>query len=66
MLLSAIDNHNMNGLTLVSNLSTIRDAREPWKIIHQLSDIIFSAITATIAWPKKLEDIEDFGADNLK
>ena len=56
----------MNGLTLINHLSIIRDVRQPWKIDHNLSEILFLTITATIAGSDGWEEISDFGEDNLE
>ncbi|CAK2011465.1 hypothetical protein VCRA2122O12_360030 [Vibrio crassostreae] len=39
----------MNGLSLLDQISVIRDPRQAWKIEHTLTDIIFLAISAVIA-----------------
>ena len=55
----------MNGLTLLDHISIIREPRQEWKVIHKLSEILFLAITATIAGAEGWDEISDFGEDNI-
>lgn len=55
----------MNGLTLLEHISIIREPRQEWKITHKLSEILFLAITATIAGAEGWDEISDFGEDNI-
>jgi predicted transposase YbfD/YdcC len=55
----------MNGLTLLEHISIIREPRQEWKITHKLSEILFLAITATIAGSEGWDEISDFGEDNI-
>ena len=55
----------MSQLTLLSQLSIIRDPRQPRKIHHNLVDVLFLAITAVISGCEGWEEIEDFGNDKL-
>ncbi len=56
----------MNGTSLLEQISIIHDPRQSWKIEHKLTDIIFLMIVAVIAGAEGWEDIEDFGVDNLE
>ncbi len=55
----------MSKLTLLSQLSIIRDPRQPRKIHHHLVDVLFLSITAVISGCEGWEEIEDFGNDKL-
>jgi predicted transposase YbfD/YdcC len=55
----------MNGLTLLEHISIIREPRQEWKITHKLSEILFLAITATIAGSEGWDEISNFGEDNI-
>jgi len=55
----------MNGLTLLEHISIIREPRQEWKTTHKLSEILFLAITATIAGAESWNEISDFGEDNI-
>ncbi|MFT6924559.1 MAG: putative transposase YbfD/YdcC [Psychromonas sp.] len=55
----------MNELTLLEHISIIREPRQEWKITHKLSEILFLAISATIAGSEDWGEISDFGADNI-
>ncbi len=51
----------MSKLTLLSQLSIIRDPRQPRKIHHHLVNVLFLSITAVISGCEGWEEIEDFG-----
>ncbi len=55
----------MTQLTLLNQLSIIRDPRQPRKVHHNLVDVLFLAITAVISGCEGWEEIEDFGNDKL-
>ena len=55
----------MSETTLISQLSVIRDFRQPGKVQHELIDVLFLAITAVISGCEGWEEIEDFGNDKL-
>ncbi len=55
----------MSQLTLLNQLSIIRDPRQPRKVYHNLVDVLFLAITAVISGCEGWEEIEDFGNDKL-
>ncbi len=55
----------MNGLSLLDHISIIRDYRQPWKISHTLSDILFLTIVAVIGGAEGWDEIADFGEDHL-
>ena len=55
----------MSQLTLLNQLSIIRDPRQPRKVHHNLVDVLFLAITAVISGCEGWEEIEDFGNDKL-
>lgn len=55
----------MNGLSLLDHISIIHDHRQPWKIIHKLSDILFLSIVAVIGGAEGWDEIADFGEDHL-
>ena len=55
----------MNGLSLLDHISIIHDHRQPWKIIHKLSDILFQSIVAVIGDAEGWDEIADFGEDHL-
>lgn len=56
----------MNGLTLLEHISIIREHRQEWKVTHKLPEILFLAITATIAGAEGWDEISDFGEDNIE
>lgn len=55
----------MNGLTLLEHISIIREPHQERKITHKLPEILFLAITATIANAEDWDEISDFGEDNI-
>ena len=55
----------MSQLTLLNQLSIIRDPRQPTKVHHNLVDVLFLAITAVISGCEGWEEIEDFGNAKL-
>lgn len=55
----------MNGLSLLDHISIIHDYRQPWKISHTLSDILFLTIVAVIGGAEGWDEIADFGEDHL-
>ena len=55
----------MSQLSLLNQLSIIRDPRQPRKVHHNLVDVLFLAITAVISGSEGWEEIEDFGNDKL-
>lgn len=55
----------MNGLSLLEHISIIHDYRQPWKISHTLSDILFLTIVAVIGGAEGWDEIADFGEDHL-
>lgn len=55
----------MNGLSLLDHISIIHDYRQPWKISHKLSDILFLTIVAVIGGAEGWDEIADFGEDHL-
>lgn len=55
----------MSKLTLLNQLSIIREPRQPRKIHHNLVDLLFLAITAVISGCEGWQEIEDFGNDKL-
>lgn len=55
----------MSKITLINQLSIIRDPRQPRKVHHNLVDILFLAITAVISGCEGWEEIQDFGNDKL-
>ena len=54
----------MNGLSLLDHISIIHDHRQPWKIIHKLSDIFFLSIVGVIGGAEGWDEIADFGEDH--
>lgn len=55
----------MSQITLINQLSIIRDPRQPRKVHHNLVDVLFLAITAVILGCEGWEEIQDFGNDKL-
>ncbi|MFI3317039.1 MAG: transposase family protein [Rikenellaceae bacterium] len=40
---------------------SVEDFRQPWKVRHLSTDIIFITVAAVICGAKDWEDVEDFG-----
>lgn len=53
----------MNTNTFTESFKNIIDFRQPWKIKHNLIEIIFIAVVATIAGADKWIDVADFAED---
>jgi len=51
--------------SLLHYLSIIPDFRQPWKVQHQLSDILFLVVCAVIFGSEGWDEIEDFGHSKL-
>ena len=55
----------MNAFNLIEKLSVLNDHRQPWKVMHKLSDILLLTICAVIAGCDGWDEIEDFGRERL-
>ena len=55
----------MNAFNLIEKLSVLTDYRQPWKVVHKLSDIVLLVICAVIAGCDGWDEIEDFGRERL-
>lgn len=55
----------MSSPSLLDYLSIIPDFRQPWKVQHQLSDILFLVVCAVLGGSEGWEEIEDFGYAKL-
>jgi predicted transposase YbfD/YdcC len=55
----------MSQITLINQLSIIRDTQQLRKVHHNLVDVLFLAITAVISGCEGWEEIQDFGNDKL-
>ena len=55
----------MNAFNLIEKLSVLNDHRQPWKVMHKLSDILLLTICAAIAGCDGWDEIEDFGRERL-
>ena len=55
----------MNAFNLIEKLSVLNDYRQPWKVVHKLSDILLLVICAVIAGCDGWDEIEDFGRERL-
>lgn len=51
--------------SLFEYLSVVPDFRQPWKVQHQLSDILFLVVCAVICGSEGWDEIEDFGHAKL-
>lgn len=51
--------------SLFEYLSAVPDFRQPWKVQHQLSDILFLVVCAVICGSEGWDEIEDFGHAKL-
>ncbi len=52
---------DVNAYSLINQLSELQDLRQPWKVDHQLSDILLLTICAMIGGAKGWTEIADFG-----
>jgi predicted transposase YbfD/YdcC len=50
---------------LLNHFALIEDEREPWRVAHPLPEVLLLIVCGTIAAGDDLEDIADWGADNL-
>lgn len=55
----------MNAFNLIEKFSVLNDYRQPWKVVHKLSDILLLVICAVIAGCDGWDEIEDFGRERL-
>ena len=55
----------MSTPSLFEYLSVVPDFRQPWKVQHQLSDILFLVVCAVICGAEGWDEIEDFGHAKL-
>ena len=55
----------MKAIDLMNQLTVLQDARQPWKVLHKLTDILILTICAVIAGCEGWEEIEDFGNERL-
>ncbi len=52
---------DVNAYSLINQFSELQDLRQPWKVDHQLSDILLLTICAMIGGAKGWTEIADFG-----
>ena len=51
---------------LLEHFAAVADAREPWRVVYPLREVLFLVVCATIANCDDYEDIVDWGEANLK